>query len=553
MSTALPPSEQGIFARWRIENRFTQDLPGREGNNVTDGGPLRGPTPHVLFTRCAPTPVSNPSLLCWSSSAAALLDLSQYKTQEILCQSPFATCFAQVFSGNRLLPGMVPYATRYGGHQFGNWAGQLGDGRALNLGGMINDQGDYWELQLKGAGPTPYARRGDGRAVLRSSLREFICSEAMWHLGVPTTRALCCVTTGEEVLRDMFYDGRPQLEPGAIVTRLAPSFVRFGHFEILAAQNEINLLRLLVQHVIRHYFPECYNGGDCNIVHFFKQVCKQTALLMVHWARIGFVHGVMNTDNMSVLSLTIDYGPYGWLDVYDSNWTPNTTDEPGRRYAFGKQPAVALWNLTRLAEALLPLVNDQAPFIEALNYYQDFFQSSFFDMTAKKWGLKKWDATTDSALLAALDDLLQTTETDMTLFYRLLGDVHGLDANQKKEKAEIIKHFQEVFYDKEIKQECSDKLFDWVQRYLKRCAATNQSPQEIVTLMNTTNPFFIPRNYLVQQALDELNNGSTTQLEDVLLAIKTPYQDNDATRRFFCRRPEWARNKPGCASLSCSS
>ncbi|MFP5491633.1 MAG: protein adenylyltransferase SelO family protein, partial [Bacteriovoracia bacterium] len=286
------------------------------------------------YTLTPPTPVRAPKLLAWSNDVAA--ELEMVPTDDVI----------RTLAGNQLLPGMKPIATRYGGHQFGHWAGQLGDGRAILLG-----EKNGLEIQLKGAGVTPYSRRGDGRAVLRSSVREYLCSEAMHFLGIPTTRALSLVGTGEEVLRDMFYDGNSAMEPGAIVTRVAPSFIRFGHFQIHTAHNEIDELKKLIDYTLSFY-------PGHTLESFFQELCERTAKLMVEWMRVGFVHGVMNTDNMSILGLTIDYGPYGWLDIYDPNWTPNTTDNQHRRYRFSQQPGIALWNLNRLAEALSPVSTD---------------------------------------------------------------------------------------------------------------------------------------------------------------------------------------------------
>ena len=239
-----------------------------------------------------------------------------------------------------------------GGHQFGHWAGQLGDGRAISLGEAVLADGQRRELQLKGAGPTPYSRSADGRAVLRSSIREFLCSEAMHHLGIPTTRALSLVGTGEGVVRDMFYDGHPEVEPGAIVCRVAPSFLRFGHFELPSQRGDTSLLQALADFCIARDFPHLRGRGEPLYADWFAEVCERTARLVAGWMRVGFVHGVLNTDNMSILGLAIDYGPYGWIDAYDPDWTPNTTDATGRRYRFGWQPRVANWNLGQLARAL---------------------------------------------------------------------------------------------------------------------------------------------------------------------------------------------------------
>ncbi len=315
-----------------FENSFVRDLPA---DPVPDNVPRQ--VPAASYTRVDPTPVAAPRLLGWSDALGEYLGLGK-------------PAGAEVLAGNRVLPGMQPYAARYGGHQFGTWAGQLGDGRAITLAELIATDGTRQELQLKGAGRTPYSRTADGRAVLRSSLREFVCSEAMHFLGVPTTRALSLAGTGEQVIRDMFYDGHPAPEPGAVVCRVAPSFVRFGNFQIHAANHETEILRRLADYVMRMHYP-----GFDTYEKFFQELCRRTALLIADWMRLGFVHGVMNTDNMSILGLTIDYGPYGWLEGYDPQWTPNTTDAHTRRYSYGNQPSIAQWNLARLAEALLPL------------------------------------------------------------------------------------------------------------------------------------------------------------------------------------------------------
>src|SRR2546421_3077828 len=283
------------LAQAKFENSFVRDLPADPVLvNVTRQ------VSNACYTRVEPTPVAAPRLLGWSDALGEFLGLSR----------PGALA-VEVLGGNRVLPGMQPYAARYGGHQFGHWAGQLGDGRAITLAEIIACDDSRQELQLKGAGKTPYSRTADGRAVLRSSLREFACSEAMHHLRVPTTRALSLVATGEAVIRDMFYDGHPEPEPGAVICRVAPSFVRFGNFEILAAQQETDALKRLADYVIREHFPGQSHAS------WYQEVCRRTAALMVDWMRLGFVHGVMNTDNLSILGVSIDYGPYGWLEGDD--------------------------------------------------------------------------------------------------------------------------------------------------------------------------------------------------------------------------------------------
>ena len=325
----------------RFDNRFPAGLPGdperRNALRQVEG---------AVWSAVAPTPVAAPRVLAVSREMLETLGLD-----EADAATPE---FAQVFGGNALLEGMQPHATNYGGHQFGSWAGQLGDGRAITLGEAVAPDGRHWELQLKGAGPTPYSRRADGRAVLRSSIREFLCSEAMHHLGIPTTRALSLVATGDDVVRDMFYDGHPEAEPGAIVCRVAPSFLRFGHFELPASRGDVELLRTLVDFAIRRDYPQLEGGGEALYAAWFREIAERTARLVAEWMRVGFVHGVMNTDNLSALGLTIDYGPYGWIDNYDPDFTPNTTDAQGRRYRFGWQPRIASWNLGQLARALSP-------------------------------------------------------------------------------------------------------------------------------------------------------------------------------------------------------
>ena len=305
-------------------SRFIDETPG---DNQVGGLPRQ--VPGVCWSRVNPTPTPNPAIRIWSIEMAEELGL-EAKENDIL-------------GGKKLSSGMHPYAQRYGGHQFGNWAGQLGDGRAITLGEV--DTGErILELQLKGSGVTPYSRFSDGKAVLRSSIREFLCSEAMHHLCVPTTRALSLVTTGEDVVRDILYDGRPAAEPGAIVCRVAPSFIRFGSFQIHSMSGDLGTLRSLVDYTVKHHFPGHNIQTDDGIIEWLKHIADETALMIAHWMRIGFVHGVMNTDNMSIHGLTIDYGPYGWLEDFNPDWTPNTTDSGRKRYKFANQAKIGGWN-----------------------------------------------------------------------------------------------------------------------------------------------------------------------------------------------------------------
>jgi len=501
-------------AHLRFDNAFVSGLPA-------DPVPVNRPRQvrDAAYTRVAPTPVAQPKLLGWSEDLGRTLGIPRPAPEGEL---------AEVLGGNRLLPGMDPYAARYGGHQFGHWAGQLGDGRAITLGELLAANGTRQELQLKGAGRTPYSRTADGRAVLRSSLREFVCSEAMHWMGVPTTRALSLVGTGEPVVRDMFYDGHPREEPGAVVCRVAPSFLRFGNFQILAAQGEVETLRRLFAFASGRFFPD-HKGPE----EVFSEVCRRTARLMADWMSRGFVHGVMNTDNMSLLGLTIDYGPYGWLEGYDLAWTPNTTDAEGRRYCYGNQPHVAQWNLARFGESLLPLGADHAKLEESLASYADAFSSAWRQALAAKLGLTALDRPGDDALVEELFEALQESETDFTLFFRNLADLR-FDA------------LRPAFYDESASH---GKLEAWMEKYARRVEGESGR----VERMNAANPKYVFRNYLAQLAIDALERGDASVLERLLSVLRRPYDDQPGQDDLAARRPEWARHRAGCSALSCSS
>ena len=450
---------------------------------------------------------------------------------------------------------MDPHATCYGGHQFGNWAGQLGDGRAINLGEIVNAVGNRWVLQLKGAGPTPYSRTADGLAVLRSSVREFLCSEAMYHLGVPTTRALSLVLTGEQVVRDMFYDGHPKQEPGAVVCRVAPSFTRFGHFQLLAARGDIDLLRRLVDYTIRTDFPHLGSPSTEVYQEWFEEVCQVTLTMILHWDRVGFVHGVMNTDNMSILGLTIDYGPYGWLEDYDPNWTPNTTDASGRRYRFGNQSQVALWNLAQLAQALVPLIPDVKSLEQSLENYRNGYESGWPSMMAQKLGFNQFEPQTDNELIKELLAVLQLAETDMTIFFRNLALLDVEDQSvEKMSDEEILEPLMDAYYSpKDRSAESIQRTGNWLRLYRKRLASDGLGQEERRRRMNAVNPKYVLRNYLAQLAIDRSEEGDHTMVNDLLDLLRKPYDDQPGKEDFAKKRPEWARHKPGCSMLSCSS
>lgn len=520
----------------RFDNAFVRGLPAD-----SETGPRRRQVNGALFSRVEPTQVAAPRLVAYAREVAELLDID---AAEIA--SP---AFAQIFGGNALVAGMEPYAANYGGHQFGQWAGQLGDGRAITLGETINAQGERWELQLKGAGLTPYSRTADGRAVLRSSVREFLCSEAMHHLGAPTTRALSLVATGEDVVRDMFYDGHPKVEPGAIVCRVAPSFIRFGNFELPASRGEVALLTQLVDFTIRRDFPELHAPGSGVLdetlrAEWFAQVCERTALMIAYWMRVGFVHGVMNTDNMSILGLTIDYGPYGWIDDFDLDWTPNTTDAEGRRYRFGQQPQIAYWNLTRLANALAPALGSVDPLHAGLQRYVDVFTAADRRNIAAKLGLVEC-LDEDVERMQALHGLLQAAEVDMTLFFRALADVDLA--------APTLVPFGDSFYDDARRREMAPEFDVWLTHYAARVRRDDEAPATRRARMQAANPRYVLRNYLAQQAIDRAEQGDDAGIHELLDVLRRPYDDQPGREQFAQRRPQWARNRAGCSMLSCSS
>ena len=531
----------------KFDNRFVRDLPGDPDSSNT-----RRQVMEACYSKVKPAQVRAPALAAYSAEVARTLGLDprDFDTPE------FQSQFAQVFSGNELVAGMEPYAMCYGGHQFGNWAGQLGDGRAINLGEIVNPAGDRWALQLKGSGETPYSRGGDGLAVLRSSVREFLCSEAMFHLGVPTTRALSLVTTGEQVMRDMFYDGNAKFEPGAIVCRVAPSFTRFGNFQIFASRGDNKTLTQLLDFTIANDFPHLDDNAANKTeayVKMFHEVCVATSKMVVHWMRVGFVHGVMNTDNMSILGLTIDYGPYGWLEDFDPMWTPNTTDAQGRRYCFGNQPGIAQWNLLQLANALYPVIGDAKPLQEGLEIAAQTYKHQWQSMMADKLGLKTFDESTDEDLTDRLSKVLQLAETDMTIFYRRLANVSSEITPEQNADQEIAV-LRDAYYDPDqLTDDVKNQIAGWLRDYQQRLSRDAMPEPERRKNMNSVNPNYVLRNYLAQLAIDKAESGDYSMIDELLDVLRNPYDQQPGKETFAAKRPEWARNRPGCSTLSCSS
>ncbi|CAA2965574.1 Hypothetical predicted protein [Olea europaea subsp. europaea] len=536
--------------RW--DNSFVRELPGDPRTDLIPRQVL-----HACYSKVSPSvEVENPQLVAWSDSVAELLDLNHKEFTR--------PDFPLIFSGASPLVGGMPYAQCYGGHQFGMWAGQLGDGRAITLGEVLNSKLERWELQLKGSGKTPYSRFADGLAVLRSSIREFLCSEAMHYLGIPTTRALCLVTTGKYVTRDMFYDGNPKDEPGAIVCRVSQSFLRFGSYQMHASREDLDLVRTLADYTIRHHFPHLEKlrksdsvsfstgEGDDSVVDLTSnkyaawavEVAECTASLVASWQGVGFTHGVLNTDNMSVLGLTIDYGPFGFLDAFDPRYTPNTTDLPGRRYSFANQPDIGLWNIAHFATTLstAQLINDN----EA-NYAMERYGTKFMDeyqaIMTKKLGLPKYNKQLISELLKnmAID------KVDYTNFFRSLSNIK---ADSTIPEDELLIPLKAVLLD--IGKERKDAWTSWLKSYLQELSASGTSDEDRKVSMDSVNPKYILRNYLCQSAIDAAESGNFEEVRLLLKVMSRPYDDQPEMEKYARLPPAWAY-RPGVGMLSCSS
>lgn len=509
----------------RISQPFLKKFPGDFSNN-----PMQRNTPKVLFSTINPAGFDNPQLIAFNETLSEEIGLGVFEEKDL-----------DFLVGNHLPDSVQTYATAYAGHQFGNWAGQLGDGRAILAGEITNSSGKRTEIQWKGAGATPYSRHADGRAVLRSSVREYLMSEAMYHLGVPTTRALSLAFTGEDVVRDIMYNGNPQLEKGAVVIRTAESFLRFGHFELMSAQQEYKTLQELLDFTIENYYPEITSPDTQKYKDFFESICTRTADLMVEWFRVGFVHGVMNTDNMSILGLTIDYGPYSMMDEYDLNFTPNTTDLPGRRYAFGKQGQISQWNLWQLANALHPLIKDEKFLENTLNSYGTYFWESHDKMLCQKFGFDKLKKD-DEEFFTNWQGLMQELEFDYTLFFNQLEKLAtGIDLKE---------HFSSISYSF-LTDEKLGKLKDFVGKYESRLNSNSISREESLEMMAKSNPKFILRNYLLYECIEEINNGQTEMLNKLTEALENPYKE--IFPEFSNKRPSGYDDTAGCSTLSCSS
>ena len=518
----------------KVNNTFIESLPAdSEKDN------FRRQVHEACFSYVTPKEPKSPSLIHFSEeliNELGLEELIEDKEQ-----------FVDIFSGKKLFQDTQPYAMCYGGHQFGHWAGQLGDGRATNLFQLDTKKGN-WAFQLKGAGETPYSRSADGLAVLRSSIREYLCSEAMHHLGVPTTRALSLVLSGDNVLRDVMYNGNADYEPGAIVCRVSPSFLRFGSFEIFSSRGDKETLRKLTDYTISEHYPEIKSTGKQKYLDFFKAVMYKTLDLVIHWQRVGFVHGVLNTDNMSVLGLTIDYGPYGWLEGYEYDWTPNTTDRENKRYRFGNQPNIVLWNLFKLANGIYPLIDEVEGLQEILELYKVEFEKSSLNMMRSKLGLFT-KLEKDDALVLELEELLLSKEIDMTIFFRLLANFNTYDEDL------IFSILQAAVYkssDLEIEEYVNDFNL-WFSKYDYRLQQENSNFQSRKKSMNSVNPKYVLRNYMAHLAIEKAEAKDYSLVNELYTLLLKPYDEQPQFEKWFAKRPEWARHKVGCSMLSCSS
>lgn len=471
--------------------------------------------PDVFHTRLAPTPLPEPYLVSFNPDAATLIGLSTEESKRL--------DFPEYFSGNRLLPGSEPLAMLYAGHQFGYYVPQLGDGRAILL-GEIRNGGECWDMQLKGAGQTPYSREGDGRAVLRSSIREYLCSEAMHGLGIPTTRALCIVGSDAPVYRE-------KVETAAVLTRLAPSHVRFGSFEVFYYRRQDAHIATLADYVIARHFPHLEGQADRH-ARFFGEVAARTARLMAHWQAVGFAHGVMNTDNMSILGLTFDYGPFGFMERYDPAFICNHSDTGGR-YAFYQQPQIGQWNLAALAQALTPLVAADK-LNEILDGYGQAYWAQLTALMRQKLGLLQ-SQEGDIELAGALLDMMRASGLDYTNLFRDLGRFDSSPGGKNDA-------LRDRFTDR-------DTFDAWATGYRTRLRGEASTDAERKARMDKTNPQYILRNHLAQAAIARAQQRDYSELERLLQLLRHPYDEQAGMEKYALPVPS---GEPPVV-VSCSS
>ncbi|NXD48397.1 SELO protein, partial [Corvus moneduloides] len=577
----------------RFDNLALRSLPVDASE---EGGPRT--VPGACFARVRPSPLQNPRLVAMSLPALALLGLEAPAADPAAAEAEAAL----FFSGNRVLAGAEPAAHCYCGHQFGSFVGQLGDGAAMYLGEVLGPGGERWEIQLKGAGITPFSRQADGRKVLRSSIREFLCSEAMFHLGIPTTRAGTCVTSDSKVVRDIFYDGNPKNERCTVVLRIASTFIRFGSFEIFKPPDEYtgrkgpsvdrNDIRIqMLDYVISTFYPEIQEAYSDNTTQrnaaFFRELTKRTARLVADWQCVGFCHGVLNTDNMSIVGLTIDYGPFGFMDRYDPEHVCNGSDNTGR-YAYNKQPEVCKWNLGKLAEALVPELPLEISQLILEEEYDAEFEKHYLQKMRKKLGLIQLELEEDSKLVSELLETMHVTAGDFTnIFYLLSSFSVDIDPSKFEDfleeltsqcasveelkvalkpqmdprqlsmmlmlaqsnpqlfaligtKANINKELERIEQFSKLQQLTADDLRsrnkrhwkEWLEKYRVRLQKEIESVgnadawnTDHVKVMNSNNPKYILRNYIAQNAIEAAENGDFSEVRNVLKLLERPFQE----------------------------
>jgi uncharacterized protein YdiU (UPF0061 family) len=472
--------------------------------------------PEVFYAKLNPTPFSTPPhLISFNPAAAALIDLDPEQATR--------PEFAGVFGGSLLVPGMEPLAMLYAGHQFGVYVPQLGDGRAILLGEAVSQSGRRWDLQLKGAGLTPFSRDGDGRAVLRSTIREYLCCEAMQGLGIPTTRALSIVGSDDRIYRE-------QIETGAMLLRMAPSHVRFGTFEVFYYRQQQEQLKILADYVIEQFYPHLMRRSE-KYGEFFAEVVARTAELIAQWQAVGWAHGVMNSDNMSILGITLDYGPYGFMDDYEPGFICNHSDHNGR-YAFDQQPFIGLWNLSCLAQALLPLAPKEG-LKQALDAYTPIFDRAWLMNMRRKLGLEQERA--DDTLVSDLLSLMAAGRTDYTTLFRSLSEFSSSDAGRN-----------EVIRDQFLDREGFDR---WADRYRTRLREEASRDDERRRRMQGVNPKYVLRNYLAQVAIEKAQQKDYAEIDRLLTILHDPFNDHPGMESYALPPPHWGKH----LVVSCSS
>ena len=477
-----------------------------------------------FFSIVPPTPFkTSPRLLHFNQAAAQLLGLASDIENE--------QEFVDIFSGKKPLQDAQPFAMLYAGHQFGFLTPQLGDGRAVIIGEILNQEQQKWELQIKGSGLTPYSRGGDGRAVLRSTIREYLCSEAMHGLGIPTTRALSIIGSDDEVYRE-------NIETGAMLTRLAPSHIRFGSFEVFYYRKQYDQVKTLADHVLEHHYPELLSEANPYLA-LLIEVIKRTAKLIAQWQAVGFAHGVLNSDNMSILGLTLDYGPFGFMEAYQPGYVCNHSDDEGR-YAFNQQPNIGVFNLSCLGQALLPLISDNhdkaaITATRELEKYNTIYVSYYAQMMRDKLGLKE-EYKDDKLLLQELLDLMQSDRVDYTILFRRLCDFDSGNSNHNRAIRDIF-----------IQREAFD---NWAEKYAARLAMENTSDSERAVTMKQVNPKYILRNYMAETAIRKAEDENDySEIDRLFKLLQNPFAEQPGNEVYAGYPPEWAEE----ISVSCSS